>query len=116
MLYLAIKAVISGVIVAAVSEVAKRAPGLGGLIASLPLLSSLGMIWLWRDTRSPDQVAAFSSGAFRFVLLSLPMLLLIPMLLRRGAGFWPALAAGWTLTLALYAASAWVGGRFGFKL
>lgn len=116
MLYLAIKAAISGAIVALISEVAKRFPGLGGLIAALPLLSTLGMIWLWRDTRAPDQVAAFSTGAFRFVLLSLPMLLLIPALLKRGIGFWPTLAAGWALTLVLYAASAWIGGRFGLKL
>ncbi|HET9628542.1 MAG TPA: DUF3147 family protein, partial [Novosphingobium sp.] len=52
MWYLALKALISGVLVAAVSEVAKRYPGLGGLLASLPLVSVLGMIWLWRD--KPD--------------------------------------------------------------
>ena len=41
MLYLAIKAAISGLIVAIVSEVAKRYPGFGALIASLPLVSVL---------------------------------------------------------------------------
>jgi hypothetical protein len=41
MLYLAIKALLSGLIVAAVSEIAKRYPGLGGLVASLPLISVL---------------------------------------------------------------------------
>lgn len=46
MLYLAIKAAISGVIVAAVSEIARRNPGFGALVASLPLVSVLGMIWL----------------------------------------------------------------------
>ena len=49
MLYLAVKALISGVIVAAFSEVAKRYPGFGALVASLPLVSVRGMIWLWRD-------------------------------------------------------------------
>jgi hypothetical protein len=44
MLYLALKALISGVIVAAVSEIAKRYPGFGGLVASLPLVSVLGMM------------------------------------------------------------------------
>jgi hypothetical protein len=44
MLYLAIKALISGVIIAAVSEIAKRSPGFGALVASLPLVSVLGMI------------------------------------------------------------------------
>src|SRR3546814_1741149 len=45
-LYLTIKAVLSGVIIAVVSEVAKRYPGVGALIASLPLVSVLGMMWL----------------------------------------------------------------------
>ena len=52
MWYLIIKAALSGVLIAIISEVAKRYPGLGGLIASLPLVSVLGMIWLWRD--KPD--------------------------------------------------------------
>ena len=36
MLYLLIKAALSGLLVAAASEVARRWPGLGGLIVSLP--------------------------------------------------------------------------------
>ncbi|MDX1580797.1 MAG: DUF3147 family protein, partial [Alphaproteobacteria bacterium] len=50
MLYLALKTLISAVIIVIVSEVAKRSPAFGALIASLPLVSVLGMIWLWRDT------------------------------------------------------------------
>jgi hypothetical protein len=52
MWYLALKAALSGILIAIISEVAKRYPGIGGLIASLPLVSVLGMIWLWRD--KPD--------------------------------------------------------------
>lgn len=116
MVYLLIKAAISGVLVALVSEVAKRYPGVGGLIASLPLISVLGMIWLWRDTADPERLAAHASGTFWFVLPSLPMFLLIPALLRRGVGFWPALTAGCLLTMALYAAMLFLGPRFGLKL
>ena len=67
MFYLIIKAALSGVIIAAVSEVAKRSPGLGALIASLPLISILGMIWLWRDTRNPERLAAHA-GPDKIVL------------------------------------------------
>ncbi|MHB8283674.1 MAG: DUF3147 family protein [Caulobacteraceae bacterium] len=116
MLYLILKALISGAIVAAVSEIAKRYPGLGGLVASLPLVSVLGMIWLWRDTRDPVRMAAHATGTFWFVLPSLPMFLLIPALLKRGAGFWPALAAGCLLTIVLYAATVWIGPKLGLRL
>ena len=114
--YLILKAVISGAVVAAVSEIAKRYPGFGGLVASLPLVSVLGMIWLWRDTHDAQTMAAHASGTFWFVLPSLPMFLLIPALLKRGVPFWGALCAGCALTMALYLAMVWLGPRFGLKL
>ena len=110
------KALISGVIVAAVSEVAKRYPGFGALVASLPLVSVLGMIWLWRDTHDPTRMAAHAGATFWFVLPSLPMFLLIPAMLNRGAPFWLALTAGCALTIALYLVTTWVGPRFGLQL
>jgi hypothetical protein len=51
MLYLIIKTLLSGVIIAAASEAARRAPTVGALILSLPLISVLGFIWLWRHRR-----------------------------------------------------------------
>ena len=81
MAYALLKALLSGVIVALVSEVAKRNPGAGGLIASLPLVSVLGMIWLWKDTGDAARLATHSTATFWFVLPSLPMFLLIPALL-----------------------------------
>jgi hypothetical protein len=116
MLYLAIKAGISGILIAAISEVAKRYPGFGGLIASLPLVSVLGMIWLWRDKPDALNMAAHAEGTFWFVLPSLPMFLLIPALLRNGFGFWLALALGCLLTILLYSLMVWIGPRFGLRL
>ena len=83
MLYLAIKAGLSGIIIAIVSEVAKRYPGFGALIASLPLVSVLGMIWLWHDKPDVPNMAAHVDATFWFVLPSLPMFLLMPALLRQ---------------------------------
>jgi hypothetical protein len=114
--YLLLKAALSGIIIAIVSEVARRAPGLGALIASLPLISVLGMIWLWRDTGDPVRMAEHAFATFWFVLPSLPMFLLIPWLMGRGTGFWPALAAGCVLTVGLYWATVWVLGRFAVEL
>lgn len=116
MLYLLVKAALSGIIVAAVSEIARRNPGWGGMIASLPLVSVLGMIWLWRDRPDTANMAAHAEATFWFVLPSLPMFLLIPAMLRSGFGFWLSLAAGCALTIALYAAMVWAGPRFGLRL
>lgn len=116
MLYLILKAALSGVIIAAVSEIARRNAGFGALVASLPLVSILGMIWLWRDTREPERLASHAEATFWFVLPSLPMFLLVPALLRRGVPFWPALAAGCALTVGLYLLMTWAGPRLGLKL
>lgn len=116
MLYLAIKAGLSGIIIAIVSEVAKRYPGFGALIASLPLVSLLGMIWLWHDKPDVPNMAAHIEATFWFVLPSLPMFLLMPALLRNGWAFWGVVAVGCALTIVLYTLMAWIGPRFGLRL
>jgi len=110
MLYLAIKAALSGIIIAVVSEVAKRYPGFGALIASLPLVSVLGM--------KPDvpNMAAHIQATFWFVLPSLPMFLLMPILLRQGVSFWTTLLVGCTLTMLLYVGFTAIGPRIGIRL
>ncbi len=116
MFYLVAKALISGIIVAAVSELAKRSPGFGALVASLPLVSVLGMLWLWRDKPDVETMALHSSATFWYVLPSLPMFLLIPALLRSGVPFWLSLLSGAALTILLYFAMIWIGPRIGLRL
>jgi hypothetical protein len=115
-LYLLIKAAISGVLVAAISEVARRYPGWGGLLASLPLTSLLAMIWLYRDSGDPEQVAALAGSTFWFVLPSLPMFLVLPALIRSGMAFWLALGLSVAGTLLLYALFFWAAPRIGIRL
>jgi len=116
MLYLALKALISGILIAAASTIAKRYPGFGALIASLPLVSVLGMIWLWSEKPDAENMAAHAGATFWYVLPSLPMFLLIPALLRHGISFWLALILGCVLTIALYALMTWLAPRFGLQL
>lgn len=115
MLYAIVKAAISGVLIAAISEIARRKPGFGALVASLPLISILGMIWLWRDTRDPVRLADHAQATLWYVLPSLPMFLIVPVLLRRGAPFWLALLVGSAVTVGLYLAAVWIAPRFGVK-
>ena len=116
MTYLVIKAALSGIIVMIVSEVARRSPGVGGLIASLPLVSVLGIIWLWRDTSDVQRIADHAQSTFWFVLPSLPMFLAFPAMLRSGVGFWPALAGSCILTMVLYALTIWLLPKLGITL
>ena len=116
MLYLLIKAAISGAIVAAVSEIARRYPGWGGLVASLPLTSLFAMLWLWRDTGDAERVAELSQSTIWFFIPSVPLFIVLPILLRLGLGFWLSIAIVVAGTLALYALMFWAAPRIGIKL
>lgn len=115
-MWFVVKAILSGIIIAAVSTLAKRQPALGALVASLPLISVLGMIWLWNEKPDAQNMAAHAEATFWYVLPSLPMFLVIPVLLRNGMSFWLALLLGCALTIMLYLAMTWIGPRLGLKL
>lgn len=116
MMYLLVKAALSGIIIALVSEISWKNPGFGALIVSLPLVSLLGVLWLWRDTGDVGRIAAHMQATFWYILPTLPMFLVMPMLLRAGVGFWLSLGVSCAMTLVLYAITVVVAGRFGVRL
>ena len=77
-----IKIVITASIIVVVSEISKRIPLLGSMIASLPLVSVLGMIWIFQETKETQKLITHAEGTFWYVLPSLPMFLLMPWMMR----------------------------------
>lgn len=116
MFYALIKAAISGILVAVVSETARRSPAFGALIASLPLVSVLAMIWLWRDTGDAERIAGHAEATFWYVLPSLPMFLVFPALLRNGVPFYAGLVLSCIMTIILYFGMTFLLKRFGIVL
>jgi hypothetical protein len=102
MLYLITKALLSGAIIVAVSEIAKRNNSLATVIHSLPLTSLLAFIWIYSETKDAALIGRHAFGTFWFVLPTLPMFLLMPWLINKLGGFWPALGVGIAFTVALY--------------
>ena len=111
-----IRALLSGLIIATIAVVGRKAPALAALVASLPLISILGMIWLWRDSGDARLLASHAEATFWYVLPSLPMFLLVPFMLRAGQNFWLALGTGIALTVVLYLATIGIAARFGVRL
>lgn len=111
-----LKVGLTALIVAGASELAKRHPGAGAILASLPLTSLLVLSWLWVETGDASRVEALSWGIFWAVLPSLTFFAALPLLMRAGAGFWTALAVSSAVMAGAYAAYAKLLTRFGVSL
>lgn len=114
MTYFIIKAALSGILIAIISEVARRYPSFGGLVASLPLVSLIAIIWLWNDSGGDrNLVAGHARATLWFVVPSLPFFLVLPALLERNVNFWLALLIASSITVILYLLAIWLAGRMG---
>jgi hypothetical protein len=116
MVYYVTKLFVSAALIVLISELSKRSSLVGALLASIPLVSVLAMIWLYVDTKDAVQVASLSRSIFWLVLPSLTLFLLLPALLQRGLSFYPSLAASIAATIAAYYALIAIAPRFGLRL
>lgn len=115
MSWIVTKYFITAAVVVLVSEVAKRSDKLGGLIAALPLVTVLTLIWLYIEQQPPSRIANHAWYTFWYVIPTLPMFLAFPALLPR-LGFWPTLMACIAMTAMCFALFAIVVRRFGIEL
>ena len=116
MIWYAVKLLVSAGIIVLISELSKKLPLLASLIASLPLVSVLGMIWMYGEKVEVEKIAAHAEGTFWYVLPSLPMFLLMPWMLKKGISFPASLGAGIALTGVLYFIMTKVLAKFGMNL
>ena len=107
-------AVTAGLIVL-ISEVAKRSDKLGALIAALPMVTILAMIWLYVEKQPDAKIANHAWYTFWYVVPTLPMFLIFPTLLPR-IGFWPTLGASALITVICFVVFAQVVKRLGIEL
>jgi uncharacterized membrane protein (GlpM family) len=99
---LIVKALVSGAVIVAVTELAKKNNLMASIVHSLPLTSLIAFIWLYSETKDADLIGRHAWGTFWFVLPTLPMFLLMPRLIKWCGGFWPGLTAGIALSFGLY--------------
>lgn len=115
MSYYIVKIVVTSALVVLISEISRRSSLAGAVLASVPIVSVLAMIWLYTDTRDVSQVSALSRDILWLVPPSLVLFLLLPVLLKRGIGFYPSLAAAIGATVLAYFAAIAIARYFGFK-
>lgn len=115
MTWLITKYLITAALVVVISEVAKRSDKLGGLVASLPLVTFLALIWLYVEKQPDEKIANHAWYTFWYVVPTLPMFLTFPFLLQR-FGFWPTLGLSVLITLVCFALFALLLRPFGIDL
>ena len=115
MQYLIVKYLITAGVVVLVSELAKRSDKLGGLVAALPLVTVLTLIWLYVEQQPVSKIANHAWYTFWYVIPTLPMFLAFPVLLPR-IGFWPTLLACIVITMVCFGLFAVAVRRFGIEL
>ena len=116
MAYYILKTVVTVILIVAISEIAKRSTLLGGIFASVPLISVLAMIWLYVDTRDAQKVASLATSVFWLVLPSLSLFLVLPLLLKKELNFWLSLGTALAVMVGCYYLMLQALARFGIRL
>lgn len=115
MIWMVVKYLVTAAVVVLVSEFAKRSDKVGALVAALPLVTLLTLVWLHVEKQPDSKIANHAWYTFWYVVPTLPMFLAFPALLQR-LGFWPALAASVVLTAVCFALFAVAVRRVGIDL
>lgn len=116
MLQYIIKVALSAILIVTVSEASKKSSLVGGIFASIPLLSVLAMIWLYIDTKDIQKVSQLSTSVFWLVIPSLSLFIVLPVLLKMKIDFYLALSISITVMIILYYIMIFLLGKFGIHL
>ncbi|MDO9047038.1 MAG: DUF3147 family protein [Methylobacter sp.] len=116
MSYTIIKIIITSLLIVAISELSKRNSLLGALLASLPLISVLAMLWLYIDTKDVAKVSDLATSVFWLVIPSLIFFISLPVLLKKGLNFYLSMGLSMSVTAGCYFLMITLLTRYGTKL
>lgn len=91
MLYFAVKTFITALVVATISELAKRYPSLAGIILVLPLPCILTFIWINYETGDVQKIRQASQDVIYFAAPSLLFFITMVIVLKNGMNFYVSL-------------------------
>jgi len=97
-----IKLVITTLLIVLISEIAKRNSLAGAMLAAIPLVSILAMIWMYVDTNESKSAVEFSNSIVWLIMPSMTLFISFPMLIRKGLSFYPSLALSVLFTIIAY--------------
>jgi|APSaa5957512576_1039674.scaffolds.fasta_scaffold156513_2 hypothetical protein len=116
MTYYLFKVVVSALLIVAIAEISKRSTLFGALLASIPLVSVMAILWIYIDTKDIEKISSLSTGIFWLVLPSLALFVSLPLLLKQGVGFYLSLFISISITAVCYAIMVFILNYYNIKL
>lgn len=116
MAYYLVKVLVSAILIAAISEISRRSSLAGSILASVPLVSVLAMIWLYVDTGNTEKISALATGIFWLVIPSLALFITLPLLLKYGLNFYLSMGLSIVTTIVSYFLMIGVLQHFGIRI
>lgn len=101
-MYYFVKIALTTALIVAITELSKKNSLFAALLASLPLVSILAMVWLFVDTRDVNKVSELATQIFWLVLPSLMLFISLPFFLKQGLGFYLAMGLAIAITAGSY--------------
>ncbi len=101
-MYIVMKIVISAIVIGVVTEIARRFPSYGGVVAALPLVSLLSIIWLYFQGEQSNTLSNFALGVLWGFPATAILLLIVYILLKNSIPLFISIGfgiGGWLLFL-----------------
>lgn len=115
-MYYVVKIAITTILIVLISEIARRSTLAGAILASVPLVSVLAMLWLYIDTQDTQKVSLLASSVFWLVLPSLALFVSLPVLLKQGINFYVSMGVSVAITVVCYFVMIALLNRYGVNL
>ena len=116
MIYILIKTLITAAVVVAVSEIARRSSLFAGLIASIPLVSFLAIIWLYWETKNSQKIVDLSYSIILMIIPSLTFFIVLPFVMKLQSSFVISMIIATVSTIIAYWLFIVLLGKFGISI
>jgi hypothetical protein len=93
-MYIVMKIMVSAIVIGVVTEVARRFPSYGGIVAALPLVSLLSIIWLYFQGEQNTTLSKFALGVLWGFPATAVLLLIVYLSLKHSFSFFISIGFG----------------------
>ena len=88
---------------------------MGAMLAAIPLVSILAMIWMYIDTNNSSSAVEFSNSIVWLIVPSMTLFISFPILIKKGFSFYPSMTVSIMMTIFAYYSVIFLLGKLGIK-